>query len=220
MTLEQEILQRNILEVIHFTTNRGIVGTLAKKSLLSRYRLPQEDYLQHILHVNSSVRPEAAAFFDKSQNWLDYVNLSISEINKRYFDVSQRWHINEDVWWGILGFDPIIMTHEGVFFATTNNSYDRCFRQSGTEGFNALFAQRIERKSPSWHVTRNNRPPMLPTCEQAEILYPGEVSTEYLRCIYVKDENCHDIAKGWLREFAILDVDVLISPQKFMGRQN
>ncbi|MEX5628647.1 DarT ssDNA thymidine ADP-ribosyltransferase family protein [Pseudomonas marginalis] len=220
MTISDEVGKRGITEVLHFTTNRGIVGTLATGALLSRHRLPLADYLQHILHVNAADRPEAREFFDKSQNWLDFVNLSISEINRRYFLVSQKWHIDADIWWGILAFDPIVMSHDEVVFTTTNNSYDLCVRKSGLLGFNDLFEPCIPRKAPRWKAHRLQRPSFLPTCEQAEVLYLGQISTEYLRRIYVQDENCHDIAKGWLREFGLRGVDVLISPQKFEGQPN
>ena len=93
MTISDEIKYRGICEILHFTTNRGIVGTLAKKALLSRYRLPQEAYLQHVLRLNAEHRQEGMAYFDKSKNWLDYVNLSISEINVRYLKVSKKWGI-------------------------------------------------------------------------------------------------------------------------------
>ena len=219
MTVEEAVTSRQIVEVLHFTTNRGIVGTLASHSLLSRHRLPQEKYLEHVLHVNAASRPEATAFFDKSQNWLDYVNLSISEINARYFAVSNRWHRTNNVWWGILAFDPEIMTHAGVLFATTNNSYDLCIRQGGVEGFEGLFARVIHRKR-GWSVNRGFREDRLPTCEQAEVLYPAAVPTEFLRRIYVQEEEHYDQALGWLWEFGLRAVDVVLSPQKFRGIPN
>jgi hypothetical protein len=219
MSIEKFLLDNNIEEILHFTTNRGIVGVLASKNLLSRFRLPQDKYLEHVLHVNAAIRPEASAFFDKSQNWLDYVNLSISEINSRYFQVSKRWHIDIDVWWGILVFDPMVVTHDGVVFATTNNSYDRCVRRSGVDGLEALFASRIQRKA-TWSTSRGVRQPRLPTCEQAEVLYPKAVSTQFLRRIYVREDDHHDQASGWLHEFGFDDVDVVLSPQKFIGMPN
>ncbi|MER8503908.1 DarT ssDNA thymidine ADP-ribosyltransferase family protein [Mesorhizobium sp. M0204] len=219
MSIHEVIAAREITELLHFTTNRGIVGTLASNALLSRFKLPQDKYLEHVLHVNAAVRPEAAAFFDKSHNWLDYVNLSISEINARYFAVSNRWHHDKDVWWGILGFDPQIMTHEGVVFATTNNSYDCCIRQSAVEGLERLFAPTIDRKG-TWKAWRGSRGARLPTCEQAEVLYPAAVSTEFLRRIYVRKEEHQDQASGWLREFGYRGVDVVLSSQKFIGKPN
>lgn len=221
MTLADNLRKRQITEVLHFTTQRGIVGILASRELQSRHRLPQDKYLAHVLHVNAATRPEAASFFDKTQNWLDYVNLSVSEINRRYLEVSQRWHRDAThIWWGILGFDAGIMTHDGVFFATTNNSYEPyCARAMGEEGLSALFAPRIQRKN-GWSVARVGRPDHLPTCEQAEVLYPGTVSTDHLRRIYVADGDHHDQTRGWLREFELSDIEVVIDPRKFLGNPN
>ena len=159
MTTEAIIAERGIAEVLHFTTHRGLVGTLASHALKSRFRLPRDAYLAHILHVNAAVRPEESAYFDKSDNWLDYVNLSISEINRRYFEVSERWHASGQVWWAILSFDPVIMTHDKVVFATTNNSYDQCVRARGADGLSTLFAPVIERKRPSWRAYRGRLAP-------------------------------------------------------------
>lgn len=220
MTIQTTIDERGIQEVLHFTTNRGLVGTLASRALQSRYRLPEDQYLQHILHVNAAVRPEASAFFDKSDNWLDYVNLSISEINRRYFEVSERWHADGDVWWAIMSFDAVVMTHHNVVFATTNNSYELCLRERGEDGLNALFAPTIGRKRPSWRAFRGNRSPELPTCEQAEVLYPAAISTEFLRRVYVREEEHQDQVTGWLEEFGLQGVEVIWSPQKFLGNKN
>lgn len=218
--LIEEIKRRGITELIHFTTNRGIVGVLDSGFLLSRHRVRQEDNLRYILHCNATNRPEENDFFDKSEHWIDFVNLSISEINRRYFEFSQNWHLNADIWWGILSFDSIAIADDGVYFATTNNAYDRCIRKKGLEGFNDLFAPVIERKSPSWNAYRSTRAERLPTCEQAEVLYPGALSARYLRRIYVLNEACYDTVVGWLGEFGFTNVDVQINPQKFQGMKN
>lgn len=221
MTIREIVERRELCEVLHFTTQRGLVGTLASKVLKSRYRLPRDKYLQHILYPNAAVRPETSAFFDKSDNWLDYVNLSISEINRRYFEVSERWHAEKDVWWAILSFDVTVMTHADVVFATTNNSYDMCARNSGPEGLNALFAPVIDRKSAtSWKAFRSGRAMALPTCEQAEVLYPTAVSTDFLRRVYVREEEHQDQVSGWLEEFGLPGVEVVWSPTKFLGKKN
>jgi len=220
MTIAEDIERRGIRELLHFTTNRGIVGTLAKEALLSRHRLPQEKYLEHVLHVNSAVRPEAAEAFDKKQNWLDYVNLSISEINRRFLEFSLRWHKDSDIWWGILAFDPILATHAGIVFTTTNNSYEPyCVRHEGLDGLNLLFQPSIRRKH-NWYAHRGGRSPNLPTCEQAEVLYPCAVPTSFLRRIYVMEGEHHDQARGWLREFGLPQVEVSINPAKFNGCKN
>jgi hypothetical protein len=166
--------------------------------------------------VNANVRPEASAFFDKSRNWLDYVNLSLSEVNSRFFRISRRWHIDEDVWWGILAFDPIVATHPGVVFTTTNNAYPLCAREEGLPGFLSLFGASTKCKV-GWTIRRTNRREDLATCEQAEVLYPEQLSTEYLRNIYVREEDHHDQVSGWLAEFRYTDVEVLLAPGKFAG---
>lgn len=219
MNIKDLITAKKIEEVLHFTTNNGIVGILATGYLRSRFRLTEDQLLEHILFPNAATRPEEASHFDKSENWLDYVNLSISEINSRYFQVSGRWHGAKNVWWGILVFDPVIIEHEGVYFASTNNSYNYCKRGQGVEGFNALFAPSIQCKV-DWRILRKNRLDKLPTCEQAEILYPEKISTQFLKKIYVANESDHDAVLGWLREFDLLNVKVIISKEKFNGMPN
>ncbi len=211
---------RGINEILHFTTNKGLVGILAKGELLSRRRIPEDEYLQHILMCNSAIRPENSADFDKSKDWLDYVNLSISEVNSRFFRVSNGWHSASEIWWVILSFDTCIMDHEGVEFATTNNGYDLCERAPGGDGFGALFVPTVGRKSPGWTASRRGRESRLPTCEQAEVLYPSSLSVRFLRKVYVEAESRADLVRGWLRTFSIEGVEVIVSRDKFSGMPN
>lgn len=219
MTIRQIIKKLDIPGVLHFTTNKGLVGALAIGNLVSRRRLRNEDLLEHVLHVNAAVRAEAAADFDKREDWLDYVNLSISEVNTRFLTVSRHWHNNKAVWWCILEFDPEILTHDGVYFATTNNSYEQCVRGSGDAGLMALFKETVSRKV-GWSVSRGGRPAHLPTCEQAEALYPKRLGFEFLRRVYVDNEERYDIVGGWLKEFDFPNVEVLWSNEKFKGCPN
>ncbi|GCE78996.1 DarT ssDNA thymidine ADP-ribosyltransferase family protein [Komagataeibacter oboediens] len=225
MSLHSAITERGITEVLHFTTNRGLIGSLASQSLLSRPLLGEDAYLRHVLQLNSAARPEESALFDKTEDWLRYVNLSISEINRRFLDASRNWHTNNDVWWCILSFDPVIMTHDGVWFTTTNNGYDQCQRGQDKDGFDALFAPSIRRKQRGyngnpWNVQRFNRELSLPTCEQAEVLYPVSLSLAHLTTVYVEKDEHHDIVVGWLQDFNYSNVKVSIQPQKFIGKQN
>ena len=219
MKVKKIIRKRNVRNVLHFTTNRGLVGILAVRYLLSRCRLHREQLLEYVLHVNAVQRPEAAADFDKSRNWLDYVNLSVSEINTRFLSVSRKWHNSPQIWWCILEFDSNIMRHDGVHFATTNNSYSGCMRNTGGDGLRALFKDRIVRKE-GWVVSRGSRAAHLPTCEQAEVLYPERVGIEHLRHIYVEEGEHFDAVGGWLQEFDCGEVDVSVSCAKFRGCPN
>lgn len=224
MSLEAEVQRRNITEVVHFTTNRGLTGALAKGLLLSRPKLKAEEYLRHVLKLNSAIRPEEAQGFDKSEDWVAFVNLSVSEVNARFLNVSRGWHVNAEVWWCILAFDAEILTHDNVWFATTNNGYPLCERAKGVEGFLRLFKALVPRKMGNgnklWSAHRGGRNDRLPTCEQAEVLYPGEVSLKFLRTIYVEDEAHQDTVRGWLSEFGYHDIEVIVGAEKFKGMPN
>ena len=225
MSLHSKIAARGITEILHFTTNRGLVGSLASQSLLSRPLLGADAYLRHVLQLNSQNRPEESDLFDKSEDWLRFVNLSVTEINRRFLDFSLSWHTNDDVWWCILSFLPEIMIHNDVWFATTNNGYDQCERGQGEDGFEALFESRIKRKAygfngSPWSVQRHGRSDNLPTCEQAEVLYPERLSLNYLKHVYVRQAEHQDTTIGWLNEFDYTDVMVSVSPQKFAGKKN
>lgn len=219
MTVADRIGIRSITEVLHFTTNRGLVGILATGHLRSRRKLNSDDYLKSILHQNALVRPEEADHFDKSQDWLDYVNLSISAINESYMRFSSNWAHNAKIWWYVLSFDPVIMTHSGTYFATTNNGYEHCMRDEGERGLEAIFAPTIPRKG-SWIARRGGRAAHLPTCQQAELLYPGDISVDFLRRIYVQTSQDSDRARGWLRDFGPNHVEVEINHDVFRGMPN
>lgn len=224
MSLQEEITSRGVEEILHFTTNRGLVGMLATGFLKSRRRLPEDKYLKHILHPNAMVRPESKPFFDRSEDWLDFVNLSITEINTSFFRFSGDWSHNQEVWWAILAFDASIASHEGVYFATTNNGYEHCVRGKGERGFQQLFVNEIRRKG-AWKARRGRRPERLPTCEQAEVLYPKEVPLSYLRAIYLRSPEHADCVRGWLQEawlqgFDPDNVQVQVSEAKFSGAPN
>ena len=65
MKLQSAIEERDISEVVHFTTNRGLVGILKSRYLLSRPLLNKEEskYLRYVIKLNASMRPEEFSFF-------------------------------------------------------------------------------------------------------------------------------------------------------------
>ena len=200
--------EREITDVVHFTTVSGAVGVLAASAVKSRKRLPEEEYLEHVYQPNSAIR--------KDQAWLDYVNLSITRINDWMFDNSVRWHIKDDNPWVVLAFHPMLLGDPGVVFATTNNIYPACRRAEGLGGFLNLFADSVIGRT--WPVTvlhdRAGKPPNWPTDRQAEVLYPGEVSCEYLRRIDVQREDTIDTMHGILGGLS-LSVPVRHAPEVF-----
>lgn len=195
-TIAEIVERRGIEEVLHFTTNHGLTGILAEGAVLSRERLPEHKYLEHVYAPNAPVR--------KDVRWLGYVNLSISRINTEFFESSSRWYTNEDIWWCALAFSPEILSHEGVFFATTNNIYTNCQRATSGEGLEALFTNRIERWWGNVAVRESDTPDSWTTCHQAEVLYPRPLSTDHLLKVYVATGPHADIASA--------TCDILLAP--------
>lgn len=219
MSIQQYIEENAITEVLHFTTERGLTGCASQRLVLSRKALDEEQYLSHIATPVSTERKEAQKTFNKDEDWLDYINLSISEINTHYFRSARNRFTCLDRWWCIMSFDSVILTHPGVYFTTTNNIYTGVVRKTGLVGLQAMFNERIIR----WFgntINRNGRPKHLPTCEQAEILYPNPLSMEYLRCVYVQDREQAASIHGTLVSLGFQHVNVILSPEKFSGVPN
>lgn len=185
-TISEIVERRGITEVLHFSTNHGLTGILGEGAVLSRQRLPESEYLEHVYEPNASVRKDAA--------WLDYVNLSISRINAEFFGHASRWHAHRELWWCALSFDPVVLSDDGVVFATTNNIYSGCRRSAGSDGLEALFAGTVRH----WEGNNVGRPDDIPaswtTCHQAEVLYPKRLSCARLRRVYVATGAHADIA--------------------------
>lgn len=208
MSIDQIVRERGIREVLHFTTNKGCLGILAKQALKARKRLAEDKILEFILQVNAEDRSRDVA-------WHDYVNLSISRINTQFFKASGYRHRDKDIWWCILSFSSEILAHDEVVFTTTNNMYSGVKRAVGEQGFTAVFAPFIVQ----WHSSIVKRPADCPahmtTCAQAEALYPGEVSTEFLRTIYVADDTHADEVAGQISAVGHRWVDIIVAPDRF-----
>ena len=196
---------RGVEDVLHFTTVTGAVGVLAAGAVKSRTRLRDDLYLEHVYHPNAPYR--------KDEDWLDYVSLSITRINDWMFGYSERWHAAEENPWVVLSFDPEILGHPGVVFATTNNIYPACRRAAGRDGFEQLFADTVYGRYGQRH-DRTDKQADWPTDRQAEVLYPGEVSCDYLQRVDVQLEETEDRIYGTLAVFS-LDVPVRHTPEVF-----
>jgi hypothetical protein len=211
MTVSDIIAARHIDEVVHFTSSHGCLGTLYTKQLQSRKRLEGDPMVEYLFKANSALRKDPA--------YLDHVSLSISHINTQFYNTSSNsWHRDEPIFWCILSFDPIILSHTNVEFATTNNIYTSVRRGLGAVGLEALYANQVARwygsivsRSPGW-------PACHPTCFQAEALYPSAVSTDHMQRIYVKTQADQSEVIGFLKATFHPDVDVVIAPEKFGNR--
>jgi hypothetical protein len=209
MGIEEIVAARGITEVLHYTTNNGLIGILATGALKCRRDLPTDKYLEHVYEPACENRTRDA-------DWHGFVNMSITRINSTLFDIaSKKWHKNGDQWWCVLAFDPIILTHPGVVFTTTNNIYSGVVRGKGAVGLQRMFAPRVHRWG-AIHVTRSACPTdACPTCQYAEVLYPNEVSTQHLRRIYVATDDHFDTASGQCATLDHDQVEIEINPDAF-----
>jgi hypothetical protein len=207
VTILEIIKKRGITEVLHFTTHRGLLGSLHSGAVKSRERLPAEVNLKFIYKPNAIYRKDPA--------WLDYVNLSISRINSVFFATSCRWHRAEDLWWCIMSFDPETLTHSGVYFATTNNMYTGVAHGAGAAGVESLFAARVVRYNGNIAVRTTQLADNFTTCVQAEALYPDELSVKYLRRVYVETNEDQDEVYAQMHMVGVFGVDVIIDPKRF-----
>lgn len=205
----EAVEQREIYDVVHFTTSAGLVGIFAKNMLLPRAQLASDDYLEHIYRPNSKIRYEARKYWE-------YVNLSISSVNNRFFSISQGWHPTQDnLFWAILHFDPVILTHPEVLFSPGNMAYRGIVPEGGRDGFEAIFANKVP---CGFGGTRNRVTSLaanLPTDPQAEVLYPGGISTVFLRQVTVADNEDAASVEGIVSAFCHPEVPVVVDPSEF-----
>jgi hypothetical protein len=188
-SIEDIVAERQITRVVHFTTNPGLVGVTDAKAVHSRATLDEQERLSGISFPVWRDR-------GKDIDWVGHVNLSLSVVNDELLNYSRIRHQGSDVWWLVLAFDPVILSHPGVVFTTTNNTHPPVLRAEGADGLEAMFAPRVRwGKYGSVKTRTTSTPDWQTTCLQAEVLYPGSVSLEYLKEIIVPEpERLDDVA--------------------------
>lgn len=206
------VAERGVTEILHFTTApNGVVGICATGAVLCRERLDEEKYIEHIYRPNTHDRL-------KDHEWIGYVNLSISRVNKHMLDRSDNWHTSDGMWWAVLSFDPVILSHPGVYFTTTNNIYsDTVRRATGVDGLRDMFSDCIPWGYYGSVARRNSNTPNHWTTEkQAEVLYPDELPLTHLRAVYVAEAEHIDDVKAWIDVFPKApSVPVIHRPEVF-----
>ena len=184
-----EICRLGIKRVVHFLPMNNLVGVLHAKALLCTARLPNCEKVRYVYEQNTRER------WDKQ--WTQFVSLSIERINLEFFLASQKKWQTEDNRWCILCFEPAILAHDGVTFATTNNTYSKVIRGQGHRGFVQLFAPTVDGRLREAKVHRPaNHKASWPTDRRAEVLYPNSVEFEYLNEITVRSAKDRSTVNG------------------------
>jgi len=205
------VLGRGVTRLMHFTTNRGLVGILATNACKSRPLLRDEEYLEYILTNNCSVRRESL----KLQS---YVNLSVEHINGSFFGICEdNWHRNKDFWWCVLEFAPEIAAHDGVLFANTNNFYSGVSRKPGVEGFEDMYAEKVWQYAGT-SISRSTSNGSYPTCAQAEVLYPLQIPITYLRRVFVRTDEHAASVEAMAKALGYKDLPIVVDRTVFQVR--
>ncbi len=172
MTPAEEAQRLGVREIVHFTTEKGLLGSLDTGALLSRARVEEDPRLAFILQ---RVWPRL------DHAWTDYISLSVNTINRTLYEQAQS-HL-PDLWWSVMAFQPEVLDHDGVWFATTNNVYPSCGRARGLAGFRSLYADEVLGRY-SARRTRDGLDDAQPTDRAAEVLYrtscPWSISPLYM----------------------------------------
>jgi len=211
--LEASIQAKGIKEILHFTTNQGLLGVLRTGAVLPNSQLKEEDTLAFIFQQNSLKRRE------RDLKWLGYVNLSVTKLNFEFFEHSQSVHQNLDIYWAILSFSPDMLGDSGIYFATTNNIYPSCRRGVGLEAFERMFGDPIEGKFQKKIYRGPSHLPSWTTCEQAEILYPGRLALKHLIKVYVANVEDKSSIMAQLAALGLI-LDIEVCPNKFRDNTN
>lgn len=213
MSVSDIISERGIEEILHFTTYKGIGGIFESGYIKSRDQLEESNHLEYIFTANVNTR--------KDPDWTDYVSLSIERTNKAFFDYSIQWNKDSSNRWYILSLDVDIISHEDVVFATTNNIYSNVSRGRGQEGLERLYEDTIVTqlqcgKPHAIEKRYSTMPEAWPTCRQAEVLYPGEISIKHLNTVYCRTDDDREAAI-YSRDFASTpeSFDIVVEPSRF-----
>lgn len=204
MTPADRARERGITEILHYSSQRGVMGAVMKGAVLSREQVENDEDLAFIYEGIWPV---------KDPEWVDHISLSVSRINLDLFDRSRKRF--PDYWWAIMSFGVEILDHDGVVFTTTNNIYPPCERGEGLEGFEAMFGSPIEWGYYGYKcVRRPEHPEEWPTDRAAEVLYPTRLEFAFLQKLYVPGAQHRRLVDAWTEAFGkpVLPVEVNLDP--------
>jgi len=202
----QVAADRGIEEILHFTTEKGVLGALQAGKLLSRKRVEDNPDLSFIF---TGVWPR------RDPEWIDHVSLSLTRINRSlYLKAVENL---PELWWAIMSFPAEILDHPGVLFTTTNNIYEKvCDRAEGAAGLRAMFKDRVPwGYYGSVEHRQASRPENEPTDPQAEVLYPKEIPLKYLQRLYVPEEQHQSLVLAWCDVLEKPEPPMLVAPDLF-----
>lgn len=197
---------RGVTDIKHYTSERGVMGSVMRGRVLSRERVEHDPELSFIFE---------GVWERRDPGWTDHISLSVSRIN---VDLYQRSRSRfPDYWWAVMAFGVDILEDPGVVFTTTNNVYDAvCRRAPGLGGFEDMFAERVPWGYLGSVKTRPaSCPDHLPTDRAAEVLFPGEIALDRLEALYVPGRQHKRLVDAWCEVYAHAELPVVIDTSPF-----
>ena len=191
----EEIEERGIENLIHFTPTINLLsifeqGKLLSRALLEQFDIEQTDIFDYV-EFTDDIR-----FDDKN-----FINLSIQHPNLLLFNRFQQKTVNEShISWCVLKINKKYIYQADTLFSVTNaaNGYNK--RNVGITGdidkFRMMFdeSMQIVTSYTSKTIARNNLKAKYPTDEQAEVLVKKEITMSDILQVCFKDET--DLAAG------------------------
>jgi hypothetical protein len=207
MSVAAAALGRGITEVLHYTSEKGVMGSIIVDALLPRAQVETNEEVAFIYE----------GVWDRSRDmdWIGHTSMSVTKVNTDLFRRS-RWN-HPQWWWAIMSFPVDILDDPDVVFTTTNNAYtETCQRSSGLDGFTAMFAEAVPwgyfdtvaRRGPGF-------PLALPTHNAAEILYPDALPLSQLSALYLPDPTNLSLIRTWCEIYGRDPLNIVVRPNLF-----
>ncbi|AOM79487.1 DarT ssDNA thymidine ADP-ribosyltransferase family protein [Pedobacter steynii] len=191
----EEITDRGITQLIHFTPTINLMsifeqGKILSRALLEEFDINQTDIFDYVQFTDS------LRFDDKN-----FINLSIQHPNHFLFSrFQQKTKDDTHITWCVLKIDKKYIYHADTLFSVTNAANSHNKRNVGVTGdigkFKLMFSSQLSivTLNNSRIIQRGSLDPKYPTDEQAEVLVKNEIPVEDLIQVCFKDEN--DLAAG------------------------
>jgi hypothetical protein len=215
---QNEIKEREIECLIHFTPTINLFSILENNELMSRDKLENLDIEQFDI-LDYVQFTDDVRYDDKS-----YINLSLSSPNTFLLSrFRQKTKDDFTINWCVLKIDTKHIYDNETLFSVTNAASNAGRRQYGISGdlekFKMLFANQLNINTYNGvrTISRNSTHPKYPTDVQAEILVKDKIPSDSIVAVCFESEEKMAEAKAAMSNFDtskfVVDKDIF-SPKR------
>lgn len=202
LEFQNEIQNRKIKYLIHFTPTRNLYSILENGGLMSRFKLEHSDIEQFDI-LDYVQFTDDIRYDDKN-----YINLSISRPNTFLFSKFREKTIDDcTIIWCILKIDPAYIYESDTLFSVTNAASNASRRQFGISGdiqkFKMLFQEELDINTYNGirKLTRNNLLAKYTTDIQAEVLVKDFIPSKSILNVCFENEEQMAMTKAAMSSF-------------------